>query len=137
MIGLRTTVTILRCEESGQGTFGVLLIDGQVFCVTLEPCDNENQRDVSSIPAQQYTCKRQTVTSYGPAFLVQEVPGRHGILFHYGNWAENTAGCILLGKSWGVIGGRRCIISSRPVFKDFMTIMKDVKEFNLTIREIY
>jgi len=43
MIKPRTTVTIIRLEESDQGTFGALLIDGQVFCVTLRPCENENQ----------------------------------------------------------------------------------------------
>ena len=41
---------IVRLEKSADGTFGVLRLDGKVFCVTLELPDRGNKVNVSCIP---------------------------------------------------------------------------------------
>ncbi len=43
-------VELLRLEQGADGTFGVLRLNGCVHCVTLEPPDRNNERDLSSIP---------------------------------------------------------------------------------------
>jgi len=129
---------IIRLEENYKyGTFGVLKINKEVFCWTLEPRDEENKPFESSIPAQQYTCERYSSDKYPNTFQVTNVPGREGILFHPGNTADDTAGCILLGETVTKLKYDRRILNSGATFKYFMSALADYNKFSLTIREVY
>jgi len=129
---------IVRLFEGREGTFGALAIDAIPFCVTLEPPDRENKRSISNIPGpQHYWCKRR-MSRWGETFEVENVEDRTGILFHPGNFVENTEGCILLGEAWWKFMGRqkeRGIKNTGNTFKRFMNHMglRDVDEFLLTI----
>lgn len=138
MIEILPSCDLWRLEESeAAGTFGVLLICQQVFCCTLEPADQLNIIRNSSIPDQQYICKRYDSPRFGETFKVMDVPGRTQILFHAGNTLANTAGCILLGQSFGRLGHKRAILNSGKTFKNFMEVMKQIEKFRLTIHEIW
>jgi hypothetical protein len=131
-------VEILRVEESEKyGTFGILRINGEIFCVTLERADIENKPSVSSIPAQQYHCKKRQTTGHGETYEVQNVPDRTAILFHAGNTMDHSEGCILLGEKFGKLKGNRAVLNSGNTFKAFLEYMKDYPEFKLTIKEVY
>jgi len=131
-------VEIIRLEESeAYGTFGVLRIQKQVFCVTLEPEDRLNAPNVSCIPAQQYICKRHFSNRFNETFMVMNVPGRSNILFHPGNEVKDTEGCILLAEHYGKLRGNRAVLNSGKTFKKFMDVMKDFDKFHLTIIESY
>lgn len=131
-------VEIIRVEEHDSfGTFGILRINKSVFCVTLEPTDRENRPNMSSIPMQQYICFKHKSPKYGETFQVRKVPGRSNILFHSGNIAKHTKGCILLAQYWDKLKGQRAVLNSGKTFQNFMHIMKDVKFFHLTIFEKY
>lgn len=134
---LTPTVRLIRTEESNQGTFGVLIICSQTFCVTLEPSDKLNKQNVSSIPAQQYQCLRIYSPQFGETFEIVGVPNRSHVLFHAGNILRHTSGCILLAQHFGKIRGKRAILNSGRTFREFMEIMKTVDVFNLTIKEDY
>lgn len=126
-------VELIRLEESyTYGTFGVLKLNKEVFCVTLEPADRLNKTDISSIPAQQYICKR-----YGNTFRVLDVPGRSSILFHAGNVIENTAGCIILAEHYGKLCGDRAVLNSGKTFNRFLEKLIGYDKLHLTIREVY
>lgn len=129
-------VEIVRLEESPRGTFGVLRINKRVACLTLEPPDRENERNISSIPAQQYACRRYDSARFGETFLVEGVPGRNGVLIHPGNEVGDTRGCVLLGASlhWAQ---ERGIAQSRKAFSEFMEAMHGVDRFHLTVVERY
>ncbi len=127
-------VELIRLEESESGTFGVLRINKQVFCCTLEPADRENQVSVSSIPAQQYICRPVESPTHGGTFEVTNVPGRTHVLFHAGNVAANTEGCILLGEHFGKLKGERAILNSGWTFKEFLREVGR-EPFHLTIYE--
>jgi len=133
----RQTVELVRLEEGIDGTFGVLKVNKYVYCATLEPSDRENQRNVSSIPAQQYQCARIQSVRYGDTFQVMDVPGRSHILFHAGNRVRDTQGCILLGQYFGKLRGDRAILNSGKTYQDFMTAMKGSMGFYLTIQEVF
>jgi len=138
MISLRPVVELIRLEENALfGTFGVLRIDKQVFCVTLEPCDFENQRWVSSIPAQQYMCARVNSQRYGDTFEVTNVPARRKILFHAGNRESDTSGCIILAGHYGKLGENRAVLNSGKTFKAFLQLMQNHSGFHLTVFERY
>ena len=132
------TARLIRLEENFQhGTFGILLIQAQVFCVTLEPADLQNLQNKSSIPAQQYTCNRYSSSKYPDTFQIMNVPERNCILFHSGNINEHTRGCIILGQYFGKLKNNRAVLNSGKTFDTFMKIMNNVDKFHLTIVENY
>lgn len=129
---------LIRLEERNHyGTFGVLKINKEVFCVTLEPPDRLNRKNMSSIPAQQYRCYKIISPRFGETFQVMNVPDRKNILFHAGNRVGDTAGCIILAQHYGKLLGDRAVLNSGKTFHAFMGIMQDESIFHLTIREIY
>ena len=129
---------LIRLEENhDHGTFGILKINKQVFCWTLEPRDELNAPFISSIPAQQYTCKKVTSHKYGSVWEVEKVPGRLAILFHAGNVVENTQGCIILAQHLGKLKGDRAVLNSGATFKGFMYTTRNSIKLSLTIREVY
>ena len=130
-------VELIRLEDSFEGTFGVLKIDKEAFCVALEPPDHGNTPSKSSIPAQQYICIRHKSPTFGETFLVHDVPNRVAILFHAGNTKTDTAGCIILGQYFGKLRDFRAILNSGKTFKTFLQIMDGESKFHLTIREVY
>lgn len=132
---------LIRLEEDvDYGTFGVLKINKAVFCVTLEPHDEENAPFVSSIPAQQYWCRRVVSPKFGETFEITGVPNRDKILFHAGNVKGDTTGCILLGEHFGKLRmneEHRGILNSGTTMTSFMKKMEGTDVAHLTIREVY
>lgn len=128
---------IVRVEKSICGTFGVLTIDGEAFCVTLELPDKSNQRLISCIPDGQYSCRRYHSDKYSDTFQVHGVPNRDLILFHAGNTTADTYGCILLAQYFGKVrdNGTRMVANSGMTFKSFMERAGNLQEFTLTIEE--
>lgn len=129
-------VEIIRLESSQDGTFGMLRIDKQLFCATLEPRENDNQQNISCIPAQPYQVHPVESPRFGGTFEVQDVPGRSHILFHAGNFAESTEGCILIGEHVGKLKDQRAIVNSGATFKRFLAEIGR-KPFRLIIYEAY
>lgn len=135
---MRPIVELLRREENERyGTFGILSVQKQVFCVTLEPPDLLNRIGKSSIPAQQYICRRYSSDRYSNTFQVMDVPGRTKVLFHIGNDVDDTEGCIVLAQNFGKLKGNRAVLNSGQTFKNFMRLMSNYGEFHFTIVEHY
>ena len=128
-------IDIVRLEKSHSGTFGVLRMDSEVFCVTLEPPDRGNRPEVSCIPVGEYDCRRVDSATFGTTYEIGGVPGRTRILFHPGNVAADTKGCVLLGRSFGVLGGVRAVVESRSTFREFLHRCGDVRQFAVTIED--
>lgn len=129
---------IVRLETNlYYGTFGTLILDTEVFSVTLEPYDRDNAKSISNIPAQQYICKRIKSPRYGWTFEVMGVQWRSHVLFHPGNFSRNTKACIILAQHYGKLQGERAVLNSGNTFKRFMEKMKGINKFPLTITESY
>ena len=85
-------------------TVGRLFVDGKFFCNTLEDTvrDLSNEKKVygkTAIPYGQY----KVVYNWSPKFgrnlpRLLNVPAFEGILIHPGNTADDSAGCILVGR---------------------------------------
>lgn len=85
-------ITLTRTWPSLTATLGSLDIDGVFQCYTLE------RRDVQ-IPEGTYPVTIQ----YSPKFQrnmphIDDVPGRTAIEIHWGNYIEDTDGCVLVGE---------------------------------------
>lgn len=131
---MKIQMELVRLECSNYGTFGVLLCDGAVQCVTLEPPDKGNQKNVSSIPLGQYRCVATKSARFGSTFEICKVPERSHILFHAGNTVADTSGCVLLGQGFGEVGGQRGIVSSRKAIEAFLQILDGCRSFQLNVR---
>ena len=97
----RINLLLIRDTFTDQSTLGKLYLNGEYMCDTLENPWLNNQRNISCIPDGQYDVRirlaRESATRDYIHLLVQEVPERSYILFHIGNTAKDTQGCILVG----------------------------------------
>lgn len=131
-------VELIRLEDNKQfGTFGVLKINKNVFCVTLEPPDELNKKGKSSIPTGQYVCEKYISPRFGSTYQVLDVPDRDYILFHPGNTVYDTEGCIVLGQYFGKLRENRAVLNSGNTFRTFLVKMNEHNNFILTISEVY
>lgn len=136
-----------RTNKEVDGIFGVLSDEsGSTIAVTLEHAYDSGLGNGSydaKTPLGDYKCVRGQHQLHGmtkpfTTFEVTNVPGHTNILFHVGNFNEDSEGCILLGRR---IAPRdppesgNMITSSRNTFNAFMDLQKDLNEFTLTIKE--
>lgn len=129
---------LIRLEENYEyGTFGVLKLNKSVFCVTLEPRDELNAPFISSIPAQQYLCKRIMSPKFGNTWEVTNVPEREDVILHPGNLVIHTEGCIVLAEHYGKLRGNRAVLNSGKTFEKFMLSTVAWNILHLTIKEVY
>ena len=93
---------ILRDTFTEESTIGELFLNGERFCDTLELPYRDNQKSISCIPTGEYKVRlrlaRESASRDYLHLLVQDVKDRSHILFHRGNSAKNTKGCILVGQ---------------------------------------
>jgi len=98
----KINLLILRDTFTEESTIGELFLNGERFGDTLELPFRDNQRSVSCIPTGEYKVRlrlpRESATRDYIHLLVQDVPSRDYILFHRGNSAKDTRGCILVGQ---------------------------------------
>lgn len=135
---IKPHLEIIRVEDSFQsGVFGMLLIGTEAFCMTLEPHEWGNVRNVSCVPPGQYECVRIISPKFGTTYEICNVPNRSHVLFHPGNRVEDTEGCVLLAEKLGKLRGDRAILNSGKTFMNFMNTMQSYPEFKLTIKEAY
>jgi len=119
------------------GTFGALVLDGQPFCVTLEPYHRFNESGKSCIPEGQYIGVPYNSPRFGAVYLLADTAGREMIEFHPGNSDDDTRGCILLAECYGKLTGEKyAILNSGKTFKNFIKQLDGCKLF-LTISSAY
>ncbi|NDV20004.1 hypothetical protein GO013_11280 [Pseudodesulfovibrio sp. JC047] len=104
----------------------------KVLC-TLENPWLDNQTNISCIPVGDYICRCVISPKYGETFEIVGVEGRTHILFHWGNFVENTDGCVLLGLTREEYVP--AVWNSRAAHAQFMEMLEGVDEFSLNIYE--
>jgi len=130
-------------------TIGRLLIDGVKFCDTLEPTDRgltssmtfqeinaKKVKGKTAIPTGIYHVDLKSVSPrfknrswakcYGGIVpRLQGVKGYDGVLIHPGNTADDTEGCIIVGRNTEV--GK--VTDSRATWCKLMSMMLTAKEY--------
>lgn len=140
-------LTLERKAREADGVFGVLTDEtGNFTCVTLEHAYDSGHGDgsyTSKLQPGTYKCVRglhrlHGMTNSFETFEITGVVGHTNILFHVGNFNEDSEGCVLLGRR---IAQRdapetgNMITSSRNTFNAFMDLQKGVDAFNLTVKD--
>ena len=85
-------VEVVREKAIGYAVPSKIYVDGEFFSYGLE---NDNYKISTGI----YDAYGMTSPKFGTNKLYITVPGRSSILFHGGNDADDTRGCILVGKN--------------------------------------
>ena len=110
---------LIRDTFSKKSTIGELFLNGERICDTLENPWVDNQRNVSCIPQGVYPVRlrlpRESATRDYIHLLVKDVKDRDWILFHRGNTAKDTSGCILVG-----LGSQQDIVSNSTLAMDLL-----------------
>ena len=114
---------IIRDTFTDESTIGELFVNGERFCDTLELPYRDNKRSVSCIPTGEYNVRlrypRESATRNYLHLLVQNVKDRSYILFHRGNSAKDTRGCILVGQ-----GSQQDVVYNSTLAMDLL--MKEI-----------
>lgn len=126
---------LVRLGGGEHDVVGVLLVRGRAIAVTLELAWRNNKRAVSCIPLGRYLCRAVVSQTHGETFELTGVPDRSAILFHAGNDATDSQGCVLLGAALGVAraNGMRTVIGSRIARDRFRAELKGVTSFWLEV----
>ena len=110
---------LIRDTFSEESTIGELFLNGERICDTLENPYINNERNISCIPEGVYDVRlrlpRESATRDYVHLLVQDVPDRDWILFHRGNTAKDTSGCILVG-----LGSQQDFVSNSTLAMDLL-----------------
>ena len=135
-------------------TIGVLSIDGERFCETLEDADRNlnssmtveqikaiKKPNETAIPTGTY---KITLDTFSPRFgnksfykkvcggklpRILNIKGFDGVLIHCGNTNLDTSGCVLVGRN--LEKGK--VLKSQETFEKLYKILKENKN-NLTIK---
>jgi hypothetical protein len=132
-------LTLTRTDFRSDGIFGFLHTDsGFEVARTLEHAYLKGAEWLPKIPPGRYACVRGPHRLAGmksdfETFEVKGVTGHWGLLFHWGNFAKDSSGCVLLGRAIGRLGSVQMITDSRATFAAFMRLQAGVDEFTLTV----
>lgn len=139
------SVTLRRIRSNDSGTFGELVVDGQLFHTGELPW-RDNARGLSSVPAGSYVCHwRWSPARNRNLYGLLDVPGRSDIEIHVGNWCGdktkgllcNVDGCILLGLGFSNdLNGQPGVTSSGAAIDMFERLMGG-EDFRLDIVDEY
>ncbi|MFZ6011277.1 MAG: DUF5675 family protein [Bacteroidota bacterium] len=130
------TLSLLRYTDDGFTTLGLLYIDDQYFCFTLEDTFREQKiAKKTRIPAGTYEIKfrkekegeqpSEKTVKYRKLYpqwftyhlMLQNVPGFNFIYIHVGNDNEDTDGCILVADSVSVTDKESLLANSTKAFQ--------------------
>lgn len=114
---------IIKTLSLENSTIGRLELVGSDFkCFTLELPDLGNQKNISCIPAGEYSYVKRLSPSLGWVIHLLDVSGRTWVYIHAGNYTSQIQGCILVGQSIKDINrdGTPDVTHSAPTFNALM-----------------
>lgn len=133
-------LTLVRDDYQPERTMGRLEYGGERVLETMEPGRDE---DHPCVPTGFYYLARHDSTRYGRTWalvgehvshwLTAGIP-RYAILFHSGNWDEDSRGCILVGLSRTEMRGEPALADSREAMERLRKLIRDEDAF-LVVKE--
>jgi len=109
---------LTRLQQVGDGTTGVMKVDGRPICETME-------NSHTLIATGMYPVRLTMSPHFGMTLpLIDRVIGRTGIRIHPGNTPADSSGCILVGE---VADAGTRLIRSKPTFLTLMGLLLDAQ----------
>lgn len=102
----------------------------------MEPPWKNNQKNESCIPEGDYSAVRFDSPRYGHTLKLINVPDRSDIIFHTGNNANDTDGCILTGSGFADWNKSVAIVDSKTAFAEFQSwlILNQIQDAIISVR---
>lgn len=135
-------ITLIRKSFTNNGVFGELVLEKHTFFTLERSYLNKSNKIFTKVKDGVYTCKKgiHRLKAEGPdfeTFEIKGVKGHWGILFHVGNYNEDSDGCVLIGLGMGSrMNGDKMITSSKQAFKKFMDLLAEDQEVKLIVRSV-
>lgn len=134
-------LTLTRKLYRNDGIFSDLTDeDGKLIAVALEHAYEREKYPGLFLPKVRngtYTCKREVhrLKNGVPfwTYEVEGVKGHAGIVFHPGNYNDDSHGCILLGDKIVSDRGTAMILNSKVTFDKLMERLGAAQEFTLKV----
>lgn len=126
-------LVLKRIHLTNTATLGIMYLNGEEICRTLENPWLNNHPFISCVPKHNYLVKSYSSAKYPDVWELQDVNDRSKILIHVGNRAEHTEGCILVGLNWGFLGDDLAVLNSRKALDKLREVLNN--EFLLKIIE--
>lgn len=141
-------LNLKRIAKQPNYTIGRLFINTEYFCDTVEDTDrslksttplkeikSKKIQDKTAIPigiyditldviSPRFSQKKQYSFCQGKLPKLLDVPGYDGVLIHIGNSAEDSSGCILVGKN----KQKGKVLESTTTFTKLYNILKQAKD---------
>lgn len=96
---------LVRETYTDESVMGKLYVNGEFISYTLELAWKNNEQGISCVPRGVYDCKvrlaKDSASRNYNHLILEDVPNRSYILFHRGNTAKDSRGCILTGMMMG------------------------------------
>ena len=135
------TVELVRFAYTVKGTFGILFVDGDPICYTVERPWDDNKPNVSCVPEGTYplrmrssgVVKRSSAGAFEKGWEICEVPDRTYIMVHVANHMGHLQGCVGTGDQLGVVGNQFGVWNSRAAFAKFMQRLPDDTDHRISI----
>jgi len=142
------TLSLLRFSDDGETTIGLLNINDQFYCYTLEDTFHEEKVDGETrIPSGTYQIKyrkeetdltlkyRERYPEWFTFHLqLQQVPEFDSIYIHNGGDHTHTEGCILVSDSLNVSNENKFLSNSRETFRRLYGYLSEQLDNNIAIR---
>lgn len=144
------SLSLFRYSDDGETTIGLLNIDRQFYCYTLEDTFHEAKiKGKTRIAAGIYSVEFRSETTeltlkyrdrYPEWFTfhlqLQNVPGFDSIYMHNGGDHTDTDGCILVSDSLNINNQKTFLSNSRETFKRLYGYLTEQLDKNIPIRII-
>lgn len=131
---MEPVLNLLRYEKTNQHSLGVLAVDGCRPFSTLELPWRDNKPHISCIPVGSYYCVPHSGPKFKNTWEVTGVPGRDDVLLHYGNFVQDSTGCILIGYSANHTNGVAALdYPSKDAFQKFRYHLQSMKIENFIL----
>jgi len=134
---------LVRVSVREDGAFGVLQALGvppgqpgipiAVVCERTYPLP-DSKAQLVKIPAGRHRCARSYYYRGRHETFEVQVNGHSRLLFHKGNVEDDSEGCILVGRRFGLLQGRPAVLESMQGFADFMAWAGRRQGFELLVR---
>lgn len=124
---------LYRVLRNSKVTLGIIILNGEFVCCTVERPWLDNIQNKSCIPCGIYLIEWGYSERFGESLRLRDVPGRSGILIHKANFAKELRGCIAPGLFYTIAGGSIGVQSSAIALGKLKNLLIGAREISIEI----